>query len=168
MRGRTHLEDTLTSVMIKWTWLRDPSHIPLSSSPPPSLTGIPSHPTQGFEIGASDCHGFQNPCGLRVGSAGVRVQVGIIQPSLYPYPWARVGGFTGGFTINGHQTSTPLYPALAQCTHDGLVAHISCTVPNLQYIYYEFPPVKVIHNLTHQSTPQIPNFSPCWTLGLMS
>jgi len=36
--------------------------------------------------GLSDCHG------LRVGYAGVRVRVGLIRPSPYPYPWR---GFRG-------------------------------------------------------------------------
>src|SRR5271168_2450981 len=36
--------------------------------------------------GCSDCHGFVNPCGFRVGYAGVRVWVSICQPSAYPYP----------------------------------------------------------------------------------
>jgi hypothetical protein len=35
---------------------------------------------------SSDCHGFQNPCGSRVGYRRVRVRVGICQPSINPYP----------------------------------------------------------------------------------
>src|SRR5271168_1066125 len=39
-----------------------------------------------LSTGSSDCHGFVNPCGFRVGYAGVRVWVSIRQPSAYPYP----------------------------------------------------------------------------------
>jgi hypothetical protein len=35
----------------------------------------------------SDRQGFWNPCGLRVGYAGVGVRVGLHQPSAYPDPW---------------------------------------------------------------------------------
>ena len=48
----------------------------------------------------SDCHGFLNPCGLRVGSTGVGVRVGICKPSKNPYPLhgLRVlAGFWAGF-----------------------------------------------------------------------
>ena len=34
----------------------------------------------------SDCRGLRNPCGLRVGSARVRVRVGCRQPLAYPDP----------------------------------------------------------------------------------
>jgi len=42
---------------------------------------------------ASDCHRFKNPRGLWVGYAGVRVRVGFLQPSPYPYPWCRLAGY---------------------------------------------------------------------------
>jgi len=41
----------------------------------------------------SDCHGFKNPHGLQVGYAGVRVRVGFLQPSPYPYPWCGLAGY---------------------------------------------------------------------------
>jgi len=44
-------------------------------------------------IEVSDCQGFQNPCGLRVGYAGVRVRVGFIRPSLHPYPCRGLAGY---------------------------------------------------------------------------
>src|SRR6266700_2077506 len=44
-------------------------------------------PTSSGQTSSSDCQGFQNPCGLRVGYTGVRVWVGFIRPSLHPYPW---------------------------------------------------------------------------------
>ena len=44
-----------------------------------------------------DCQGFWNPCGLRVGYAGVGVRVGFFQPSPYPYPWC---GFAGSLRVS--------------------------------------------------------------------
>ena len=45
---------------------------------------------------ASDCHRFSKPAGLQVGYIWVRVWVGVLQPSPYPYPQHGLEGF-GGF-----------------------------------------------------------------------
>jgi len=46
-------------------------------------------------IWASDCHGFQNPCGLQVRVDGVWVRVGDTKPYIYPYPRNGLLGFSG-------------------------------------------------------------------------
>jgi len=76
-----------------------------------------------WAISLSDCHGFQNSCGLRVGYAGVRVRVGFIWPSPYPYPQCglrvtrhRLGGYLIGvwIVIKHDQHAWSCFPPLLQ------------------------------------------------------
>ena len=64
--------------------------IPLSTVPCAASTPIVKFSDRKLCV-SSDCHGFQNPHGLRVGYSRVRVRVKLVLPSLYPYPcsqWA--------------------------------------------------------------------------------
>jgi len=68
----------------------------------------------------SDCQGFWNPCGLRVGYAGVGVWVGHLQPLVYPYPRHR---FQVTRSVTHHITHI-------QCDEESFISHRTTTLPH--------------------------------------